>query len=329
MQQEKAIIIGAGPCGMAAAIALQEQGIEPLLIEKENVVNTLYNFPTHQTFFSSSDKLEIGDVAFITEKQRPVRNEALTYYREVAKRKALRVNSFEKAEKVIRHDSGFELITRNKQQEKNTYDTKNVILATGYYDQPNYLHIPGEELPKVTHYFKEAHPYYNKDVVIIGGKNSAIDAALELSKAGAKVTVLYRGNEYSNSIKPWILPGFDSLAKKGVIEMIFQTNVTKITEDAVYYTLDGEERKIENDFVFAMTGYQLDIPFLHMFGIKTNPISGIPDFDETTYETNIPGIYVAGVVAAGYNNNTIFIENGRNHGEKIAKSIATKVAAPF
>lgn len=325
MQQEEVIIVGAGPCGMAAAIALQEKGMEPLIIEKGNVVNSLYHYPTHQTFFSSSDNLEIGDVAFITEKQRPVRNEALTYYREVAKRKALRIHSFEKVVKIEKENSHFILNTENDKKEKKQYKAKFVIIATGYYDQPNYLHIPGEDLPKVTHYFKEAHPYFGKNVVVIGGKNSAVDAALELQKAGANVTVLYRGGKYSESIKPWILPGFDSLVRKEKINMVFRANVLKITEDKVFYEVDGEEKEIDNDFVFAMTGYRPNIPFLNQAGIETDPETGVPSYDEETYETNVPNLYIAGVVAAGFDNNSIFIENGRFHGGKIAASIISKM----
>lgn len=325
MQQEEVIIVGAGPCGMAAAIALQEKGMEPLIIEKGNVANSLYHYPTHQTFFSSSDNLEIGDVAFITEKQRPVRNEALTYYREVAKRKALRIHSFEKVVKIEKENSHFILNTENDKKEKKQYKAKFVIIATGYYDQPNYLHIPGEDLPKVTHYFKEAHPYFGKNVVVIGGKNSAVDAALELQKAGANVTVLYRGEKYSESIKPWILPGFDSLVRKEKINMVFRANVLKITEDKVFYEVDGEEKEIDNDFVFAMTGYRPNIPFLNQAGIETDPETGVPSYDEETYETNVPNLYIAGVVAAGFDNNSIFIENGRFHGGKIAASIISKM----
>lgn len=321
MQKEEVIIVGAGPCGMAAAIALQKKGIDPLIIEKGNVVNSLYRFPTHQTFFSSSDNLEIGDVAFITEKQRPVRNEALTYYREVAKRKNLRIHSFERVTDIKKEKDRFIV-----ESEKDTYQAKFVIIATGYYDQPNYLHIPGENLPKVTHYFKEAHPYYDKNVVIIGGKNSAVDAALELHKAGANVTVLYRGAEYSKSIKPWILPGFHSLIQKDKIKMIFNAHVTKITEDEVYYEVNGKEEKIDNDFVFAMTGYRPDVEFLHQAGVETDSETGIPSYNEETYETNVEGLYIAGVVAAGFNNNAIFIENGRFHGERIADSIISKLS---
>lgn len=176
-------------------------------------------------------------------------------------------------------------------------------------------------MPKVSHYFKEAHPYYNKDVLVIGGKNSAVDAAIELHKAGANVTVLYRGKEYSSSVKPWILPGFDSLVRKDEITMVFNAHIKEITKNAVSYEVNGVEQRISNEFVFAMIGYQPNITFLHDAGIETDPVSGIPAYDEETYETNIRGIYVAGVVAAGFNNNAIFIENGRFHGEAIARSI--------
>lgn len=321
MQKEKVIIVGGGPCGMSCAIELKKHGVDPLIIEKANVVNSIYNFPTHQTFFSSSDKLEIGGVPFITEKQKPVRNQALSYYRTVADRKKLRINTFEKVIDV--HGSlGAFTVTTETSTKQHMYQAEFVIIATGYYDQPNMMNIPGEELPKVMHYFKEAHPYFKKNVVIIGGKNSAVDATLELHKAGANITVLYRGSEYSPSIKPWILPEFDSLIRKGIVQMEFNAHVTRITNDSVYYEVNGTEKKIQNDFVFAMTGYKPDIHFLKHLGIRIDEKSGKPDYSEETMETNKPGIFVAGVVAAGYNNNEIFIENGRFHGEIIAQAIA-------
>src|SRR5699024_6909920 len=241
MQNENIIIVGGGPCGMSCAINLQEHGINPLIIEKENVVNTIYNFPTHQTFFSSSEKLEIGEVAFITEKQKPVRNQALSYYREVARRKNLRINSFEKVYSIKSSgQSNFTLETKNKNGEKQTYSAENVIIATGYHDQPNMMNVPGEDLPKVMHYFKEAHPFYNKNVVVIGGKNSAVDTTLELHKAGANITVLYRGEQYSKSVKPWILPEFDSLVRKEIVHMEFNAHIKEITDDKVIYTAGNE-----------------------------------------------------------------------------------------
>lgn len=320
-QKEKVIIIGAGPCGLASSIALQNEGIDALILEKGNVVNSIYHYPTHQTFFSSSDKLEIGGIPFITERQKPVRNQALAYYRNVTERLDLRVNSFEKVTSVRRDDNKFIVTTEKVSGEAKQYEAKFVIFATGYYDQPNYMNIPGEELPKVMHYFKEGHPYYNKNVTVIGGKNSAVDAALELNKAGANITVLYRGETYSKSIKPWILPDFDSLVRKDIIKMEFNAHVKKITDDYVYYSVEDREEKIENDFVFAMTGYRPNFDLIKGIGVKFNEENGKPLYNEVTYETNVEGVFVAGVVAAGNNNNEIFIENGRFHGGHIATAI--------
>ncbi|WP_461180678.1 YpdA family putative bacillithiol disulfide reductase [Virgibacillus kimchii] len=327
MQEEEVIIIGAGPCGMSCAIELQKVGISPLIIEKENIVNTLYHFPTHQTFFSSSEKLEIGDMPFITEKQKPVRNQALAYYREVASRNDLRINTFETVTDVRKKEDHFEISTFSTNREA-TYKANHVIIASGYYDQPNHMNVPGEDLAKVSHYFKEGHPFYNKNVVVIGGKNSAVDTTLELHKAGAHVTVLYRGDQYSPSIKPWILPEFDSLIRKKIVHMEFNATVSKITEDEVFYTVDGTNKRIQNDFVFAMTGYRPNIDFLRKAGIWVSDDNGKPKYNENTLETNITDLYIAGVIAAGYNNNEIFIENGRFHGAKIANDIKNKRKQP-
>ncbi|MFC7320718.1 YpdA family putative bacillithiol disulfide reductase [Halobacillus campisalis] len=326
MQEEKVIIIGSGPCGMSAAIELKKIGIDSLIIEKGSVVNSIYHYPTHQTFFSSSEKLEIGEIPFITERQKPVRNEALSYYRAVAGRENLRIQPFEKVEKVVKSDGKFLLSTEKNSGEKVEYSSDFVIVATGYYDQPNQMGVKGEELDKVMHYFKEAHPYYHRDVVIVGGKNSAADAALELVKAEANVTVLYRGEDYSRSIKPWILPQFEALVNKGVIDMEFCANLKEITDDQVIYECKGEERSIPNDFVFAMTGYRPDHSFIKNMGVDMDEHTGRPSFDPNTMETNVEGIYIAGVIAAGYNNNEIFIENGRFHGGHIARAIKQKEA---
>lgn len=321
MQKEHTIIVGAGPCGLSCAIALKKKGITPLIIEKGNVVHTLYHYPTHQTFFSTSNKLEIGGIPFITEKPKPVRLQALAYYREVAKREELRINTFERVNNISKEKGRFLIKTTREGNKDTYYEAKNVILATGYYDQPNYMNIPGENLDKVTHYFQEGHPYFNKNVVVVGGKNSAVDATLELHKAGANITVLYRGDTYSKSIKPWILPEFASLVEKDIVHMEFNANITEITHNDVTYQVDGHTKTIQNDFVFAMTGYQPDQTFFRKCGINMMEDTGAPIYHEETMETNIPHLYVAGVVAAGYNNNKIFIENGRFHGEQIAESI--------
>lgn len=320
MQIEEVIIIGGGPCGLAAAISLQNIGIKPLVIEKGNIVNAIYHYPTHQTFFSSSEKLEIGDVPFITENRKPKRNQALAYYRDVVRRKDITVHSYEKVTDVEKLSNGIFHIKTSKGE----YKTNHVIIATGYYDNPNYLNIPGEELPKVSHYFKEAHPYFDKDIVVIGGKNSSVDAALELNSAGARVTVLYRGNEYSPSIKPWILPEFEALVRNGDIVMEFNANVSKITDDHVTYKVNESEKTIKNDFVFAMTGYHPDHGFIRKMGVDIDSSTGRPIYNPESMETNITGIYIAGVIAAGNNANEIFIENGRFHGNLIAKAIVEK-----
>jgi thioredoxin reductase (NADPH) len=314
--KEETIIVGGGPCGLSAAIALAQTGKKPLVIEKGNIVNAIYNYPTHQTFFSSSEKLEIGEVPFITENRKPFRNQALAYYREVVRRKEIRVHSFETVESVEKIGESFIVHTN-----QHIYEAKQVVIATGYYDHPNYLGVPGEELSKVSHYFKEGHPYFNKDVCVIGGKNSSIDAALELVKAGATVTVLYRGTEYSPSIKPWILPEFDALVQNGTITMEFQANVIDIKEDSIRYQVDGKVKEIKNNFVFAMIGYHPDHQFLKKMGVNIDQETGRPTFNPETMETNVEGIFIAGVIAAGNNANEIFIENGRFHGELITEAV--------
>ncbi len=324
MQKETVIIIGGGPCGLAAAIAMQNVGMNPLVIEKGNIVNAIYNYPTHQTFFSSSEKLEIGGVAFITENRKPVRNQALAYYREVVKRKHVRVNAFERVEEVRKEEDIFFVQTLKSDGEREKYSAKYIVIATGYYDNPNYMNIPGEELEKVTHYFKEGHPYFNRDVIVVGGKNSSIDAALELVKCGARVTVLYRGQVYSPSIKPWILPEFEALVRQETIKMEFGAHIKEITEHAVTYTVGTKEYTVSNDFVFAMTGYHPDHSFLTEMGVEIDSETGRPLYNEETMETNVEGIFIAGVIAAGNNANEIFIENGRFHGDAIAQLIAAR-----
>ncbi|MGI2327081.1 YpdA family putative bacillithiol disulfide reductase [Planococcus sp. YIM B11945] len=318
MEKADVIIIGGGPCGLSAAMEIKKMGLYPIVIEKGNIVNAIYQYPTHQTFFSSSDNLSIGGIPFITEDRKPKRNQALVYYREVVKRTGIEVRSFETVEKVEKKE-----VFRVKTS-KTTYEANYVVAATGYYDQPNTLMAEGADLPKVRHYFKEGHPYFDQDVLVIGGKNSAVDAALELHKAGSRVTVSYHGTSYSKSIKPWILPEFEGLVRKGEITMLFDSIVDKITDSSVELTVNDTKETIPNDFVFAMIGYHPDHAFLKNMGIAIDSISGRPEFDEETMETGVEGLYIAGVIAAGNNANEIFIENGRFHGELIAKAIEAK-----
>lgn len=319
---EEVIIVGGGPCGLAAAISLQKKGFSPLVIEKENIVHSIYRYPTHQQFFSTAEKLEIGDVPFVIEGRKPKRNQALAYYREVVKRNNIRVHAFECVHRIEKDEHAMFRVASNK----TTYRTPFVIIATGYYDSPNMMNIPGEELDKVFHYFKEAHPFFDQDVVVIGGKNSAVDATLELEKAGARVTVLYRGDDYSGSVKPWILPEFQSLMKHGKASIEFNANVKAIREKSVVYEVGGVEKTIANDFVFAMTGYHPDHSFLSSVGVGTEEETGRPYFNSETMETNVDGVFIAGVIAAGNNANEIFIENGRFHGEAIANEISRRMS---
>ncbi|OOE10549.1 YpdA family putative bacillithiol disulfide reductase [Fictibacillus arsenicus] len=315
-------IIGGGPCGLAAALALQNKGITYCVIEKGNVVNTIYNYPTHQTFFSTSEKLEIGGFPFVHEQRKPKRIHALTYYREVVKRNNLKLRTLEKAVSVEKNNEGtFSVRTLNRKNEETNYEAKYVIIATGYYDNPNLMNIKGEDLPHVYHYFHEGHPYYNLDVAVIGGKNSAIDAALELQKAGARPHVFYRGSEYSPSIKPWVLPEFEACVKAGTIKMTFESCVKEINEDEIIVEIDGEEAVFSVQAVFAMTGYHPDHDFISNMGVSIDSETGRPFFSEDTMETNVEGLFIAGVIAAGNNANEIFIENGRFHGEIIASTI--------
>lgn len=326
MKTVESIIIGGGPCGLSAAIEQQKKGIETLIIEKGNVVEALYHYPTHQTFFSSSDKLSIGDVPFIVEDLKPRRNQALVYYREVVKHHQLKVNTFEEVLTVRKMNNHFTITTT-----KGVYQCRFLTIATGYYGQPNTLEVDGANLSKVMHYFKEAHPYFNQNVVIIGGKNSAVDAAIELEKANANVTVIYRGSEYSPSVKPWILPNFDSLVRRGNIDMHFDSHVTEITETSVTFETNGVSKTIDNDFVFAMIGYHPDYDFLQSVGIEINETSfgTAPQYNKDTFETNIENCYIAGVIAAGTDANSIFIENGKYHGVSIAQDILTKKQSPL
>ncbi|MCH4825111.1 YpdA family putative bacillithiol disulfide reductase [Planococcus halocryophilus] len=318
MEYVDALIIGGGPCGLSAAIELEKKGLHTTVIEKGNIVNAIFNYPTHQTFFSTSEKLSIGDVPFIIEGRKPKRNQALVYYREVVKRSGIQVRPFETVEQVEKDDL-FKITTS-----KGQYQAKYVIAATGYYDQPNKLEVEGANLPKVMHYFKEGHPYFDQDVLVIGGKNSAVDAALALHKAGSRVTVSYHGTSYSKSIKPWILPEFDGLVRKGEITMLFDSMVDRITDDNVELTVNDQKETIPNQFVFAMIGYHPDHKFLTSMGIAIDQASGRPTFDEQTMETDVDNLYIAGVIAAGNNANEIFIENGRFHGQQIAEAIAKK-----
>ncbi|MFF2479508.1 YpdA family putative bacillithiol disulfide reductase [Paenibacillus sp. NPDC058071] len=326
--QEEAIIIGAGPCGLAAAIELQRIGIKPLIIEKSNIVHSISQYPTYMNFFSTSDRLEIGDIPFTSPFEKPSRLEAINYYRTAALRHELNINAYETVTSLSPSPDGrFKLESVDRFGDQQSYSSRYVIVATGYFDHPNYLGIPGEQLDKVTHFFRESHPYTGMEVAIIGGSNSAIDAALELERAGAKVTVIYRGETYSRSIKPWVRPIFEKKVENGTIRMLLASRVVEIDKRSVVVENGEGQVSLPNDFVLALTGFHPDREFLTDAGVEITE-EGFPSFDENTMETNVPSLFLAGVVASKHEANEIFIESGRYHGTKIAAHIVASRVAP-
>jgi thioredoxin reductase (NADPH) len=310
------IIIGAGPAGLSAAIEAQEQGLSYLVIEKGGIVNSIQNFPAEMSFFSTPELLEIGDLPFTSAQMRPTRAEGLEYYTRVAGYYQLRCNYFEAVTSVLKEVTGFTVIT-----DRDQYQSKNILIATGYYDNPNYLDVPGEELPKVSHYYDEPYPFFQQNVLVIGAKNSAAIAALELYRHGAKVTLVHRGEKLSEKIKYWILPDIQNRINEGSVTAHFNTQVVQIDERTVRLLNSEGEFEVPNDFVFALTGYHPDYDFLVSCGLELDPETRAPKMDPVSLETNVKGIYAAGSIVAGKNNNSIFIENGRLHGKLIIDSI--------
>jgi thioredoxin reductase (NADPH) len=311
------IVIGAGPTGLACAIELRKRNIAALVLDKGCLTNSLYNYPTHMTFFTTPELLEIGDIPMTSLNEKPTRTEALKYYRRVADHYKLDIHQYELVESVTGQDSAFTVTTS-----LSTYSTRKVIISTGYYDVPNMLNVPGEDLPKVIHYYKEPHPYYNHDVMVVGAKNSAAIAALELYWTGARVTLVHRGPAIHRHVKYWIKPNIENRIKNGEIKAYFNSHVVEIRLKSVI--LDTPEGRIgvKNDFVLAMIGYSPDMKFLNATGIALEPASQKPRTDPDTLESERKGIYLAGVIVAGMHTNEIFIENGRFHGAQIATAIS-------
>jgi thioredoxin reductase (NADPH) len=313
------IIIGAGPCGLACAIAAKEHGLSHLVIEKGCLVNSVYHFPTNMSFFSTPELLEIGNVPMIVPDGKPKRLDALHYYRRVAEHHSLAVRLYERVEKISRTADGFSVDTHIGR----SYRSRFVVFATGYYDNPNLLHIPGEDLPKVSHYYTEAHPYYSQKVAVIGGQNSAVEAALDLYRSGAEVTLIHRGETLGRSIKYWIRPDIENRIREGSIRACFRTEVTEIQQDEISLLIEAGRREVlANDYVFALTGYHLNRELLGRSGIRFREDGITPVHDPQTLETNVPGLFVSGVLTAGPDANKIFIENSRHHGTLIMKAIA-------
>ena len=316
----------AGPTGLACAIEAQKAGFSAVNIDKGCLVNSLFNYPANMVFFTTPELLEIGDIPFTTAHQKPTRPEALEYYRKVTEHYCLDVRQYENVELISGADDHFLIDTRDRLSAARQYQCRKVVIATGFYDLANILGIPGEELPKVRHYYGEPHPYFDADVVVIGGKNSAAIAALELWRHGARVTLVHRGPVIHQNVKYWIKPDIENRIKNGEIAAHFNTIVKEITPTAVVLLTDDSELTVKNDFVLALTGYHPDLDFLLKVGIQIgDPPDCRPAVHPDTLETNVPGVYLAGVVVAGNRTSEIFIENGRFHGREIALDFKRKL----
>lgn len=321
MEIKDFIIIGGGPSGILCGIECTKANLSSLIIEKGSLTDTIYHFPDKMTFFSTSEKLEIGDVPFISNAARPSRDEALEYYRRLCKNFNLKVNTFEEVLDVVKINGLFEVKTS-----KSVYFSRAVVIATGYYGIPVKMDIPGEELAKVSHYYKNSHPYIGKDVIIVGAANSACDAALECWQKGANVTMIIRGNEISPRVKYWIKPNIENRIKDGEINAYFNSSLVAISEDVVIVKLeDGSTISLKNDFVLAMTGYRPDYEFIRKLGVEIrNDEYLTPMCNDNSLETNIDRLYLAGVVNCGMETHKLYIENTRDHGSLIVKHYLEK-----
>ncbi len=316
------VIIGGGPIGLACGIEAQKAGLSYVILEKGCLVNSLYNYPANMTFFSTSERLEIGDVPFVSNNAKPTRSEALEYYRRVATHRKLNVRLFEEVSEVTKSEENYLVKTRKK-----NYEATHVVIASGFYDIPQKLGVKGEELSKVTHYYKDPHFYAFQKVLVVGANNSAVDAALETWRKGADVTMVIRGEGVGERVKYWAKPDIENRIKEGSIKAYFNSEVEEITEDSVVVKTPEGLVKIENDWVISMTGYQPNLAFLKKIGINLSADEIMkPQYDENSMETNLPNIYLAGVICGGMNTHSLFIENSRVHAERIIEKICRKTS---
>ncbi len=326
MEQFDVLIIGAGPTGLACAIDVRRAGYSVVALDKGCIVNSLYNYPTNMTFFTTPELLEIGDVPFVTAQQKPSRAEALEYYRKVAEFYLSDVRQYHSVTRSEGADGAFLVHCTDRLSHPVEFLARKLVVATGYYDLPNQLDVPGEDLPKVTHYYREPHPFNNSDVVVVGAKNSAAIAALELWRHGARVTLVHRGTAIASGVKYWIKPDIENRIKNHDIAAYFNTSVREIMPDSVLLATPQGELRLKNDFVLAMTGYHPDFDFLRSLGVELSSQGSFkPMVDVHTLESNVAGIYLAGVIIAGMNTSEVFIENGRYHGRKIAEDLCRKL----
>jgi thioredoxin reductase (NADPH) len=319
-QQHSIIIIGGGPIGLACALEAKKAGLDYLVLEKGCLVNSLYNYPVNMTFFSTSERLEIGNIPFVSNNPKPTRSEALEYYRRVASANHVNIHLFEEVTGAQPVENGFRVVTT-----KQEYHARHLIIATGFYDIPYLLNVPGEELPKVRHYYKDPHYYAFQKVMVIGANNSAVDAALETWRKGADVTMVVRESAIGERVKYWVKPDIENRIREGAIKAYFNSTVAAIREHEVEINTPEGPVIIENNWVLAMTGYQPNLNFLQRLGIQLSPDEVLkPSYDEATHESNVSNIFLAGVICGGMNTHRLFIENSREHAEKIVREIAKR-----
>ncbi|MGC9158373.1 MAG: YpdA family putative bacillithiol disulfide reductase [Terracidiphilus sp.] len=318
------LVVGAGPTGLSCAIEAERAGLRAVVVDKGCLCNSLFHYPAHMTFFTTSELLEIGDIPFPSPNAKPTRNEALQYYRHVAAHYRLDLRLYLRVERVTGSEGDFTVHTVDRFGRSGAIRARRLVIASGYYDRPNYLHIPGESLSKVHHYYFDPHPFFGMDVLVIGGKNSAAIAALELWRSGARVTLVHRDAGMHGHVKYWIKPDIENRIKNHDVKAFFNSRVIEITPDAAVIETPGGRETVQNDFVFAMIGYHPDFEFLEALGLRFEGEDRLPACNPETLESNVPGIYLAGVIVAGSRTNEIFIENGRFHGRQIAAALAGK-----
>jgi len=315
------ICIGAGPTGLATAIEAKRAGMRPLVIDKGCLCNSIYHYPVNMVFFTTPELLEIGDLPLVCAAEKPTRAEALKYYRKAAEHYGLELRLYELVLRVDGQDGNFTVVTKTEKGTEERYSSKKIAVATGYYDLPNELGVPGEELPHVSHYYTEPHEFWNQDVVVIGGKNSAAEAALDLFRNGARVTLVHRQKDLGATIKYWVRPDIENRIKAGQVKALFETRVKQITKDDAVVENGAGEKRLPARQVFALIGYHPDFAFIEKLGVRLDPVSRRPSLDPNTLESNVPGIHLAGVVIGGRHTGEIFIENGRFHGKQIIEAL--------
>ena len=322
------LVVGGGPCGLAAAISAQKAGMSAVVIEGEAVVSTIAHYPTYARFFSTAEKLSLGEMPFVIAAEKPTRRDALAYYRAVVRHFEISVRQYERVTSIDKDAHGFAVRSIKRSGEELVTRARAVVVATGYFGSPNYLRVPGEDLPHVAHVYREGHEAFDQDVVVVGGGNSAAEAALDLWRSGARVTLVHFGPTFDKKIKPWVLPDFINRMNEGSIGAEWDSRVQRIESDAVIVSGPRGERRLHASFVYVMTGFAPQVDLLRAANVPIDKQTGIPIHDAETLETTVPGLFIAGVVTAGFDANKVFIENGRYHGDKIVARLQGQSAPP-